>query len=59
MMKVFNHFNQSGDPCPYCDTKDDRQTVLIPIPGTESEDGLIVRAQQVHWDCYLLHQRTI
>ena len=49
-MKVFEHFNQSGnDKCPICETADDKQTVLIGIQGTQ-RDG-IMEAKQVHLDC--------
>ena len=53
-IKVFNHFNQHGDPCPVCLTMDDKATVLVPIPGTEY--GNIMKARQVHLECY--HQFT-
>jgi len=50
-MRVFEHFSQSSKvPCPYCLTKADAPTVLVPIPGTE-EDG-IIEARQVHKRCF-------
>jgi hypothetical protein len=50
-MRVFEHFNQAGDPCPVCGTKDDKPTVLVPIPGTEK--GNIMQAKQTHEECWL------
>lgn len=48
-MRVFPHFNDNGPPCPACKTREDKPTVLIPIPGTEK--GGICEARQVHADC--------
>lgn len=58
-MRIFNHFNQYGDECPFCLTKDDRATILIPIPNTENDDNTVVQARQVHWDCWMLNQREV
>jgi hypothetical protein len=49
-MRIFNHFNKGGDPCPICNTRDDKPTVLVPIPGTE--EGNNIQAKQVHKECY-------
>lgn len=50
-MRVFKGFNSSGGQvCPVCNTSKDTETVLVPIPGTES-DGL-VQCSQVHKKCY-------
>lgn len=51
-MRAFDHFNQSGDPCPICGTVDDKPTVLVAIHGTEN-DG-ICEALQIHLDCIKL-----
>jgi hypothetical protein len=49
-MRIFNHFNQSNDDiCPICRTNEDKETVLIPIPGTE--EGNLLEAIQMHLDC--------
>lgn len=48
--RIFAGFNPSGDFCPFCKTKADTETVLIPIPGTE--DGNNMKAKQVHLKCY-------
>jgi len=48
-MKIFEHFNNSGEPCPICNTRDDKPAVLIAIDGTQF-DG-ICEAMQVHIDC--------
>lgn len=48
-MKVFKHFNQSGDLCPICKTNDDKSAVLVSIYGTE--EGNICQAMQIHLDC--------
>ena len=48
-MRIFDHFNTTGPACPACKTRDDKPTVLIPIPGTEKGD--ICEARQVHADC--------
>lgn len=48
-MRVFEHFNEVGPPCPICKTKEDKQTVLVGIDGTE--DGGNIEAKQVHLAC--------
>ena len=48
-MRIFEHFNQSGDPCPICGTVDDKPPVLVAIHGTG--DGRICEAMQIHLDC--------
>lgn len=50
MSRVFKHFNESGK-CLICGTNEDRETVLVPIHGTQ-EDNL-VKAEQAHLDCLL------
>lgn len=50
-MRIFEHFNKSTEAkCPICKTDEDKQTILVPIPGTE--EGYIVEAQQMHWSCF-------
>jgi hypothetical protein len=49
-MKVFKSFNNYGDDvCPVCGKNTLKETVLIPIAGTEN--GNIMKAMQVHLDC--------
>jgi len=48
-MKIFNHFNSSGTPCPICGTVEDSPPVLIPIHGTKDDN--ICEALQVHLKC--------
>lgn len=48
-MKIFNEFNEFGPPCPVCKTYDNKQTVLIPIYGTE--EGNKCKAKQIHLEC--------
>ena len=50
--RVFKGFNTKGKPCPFCKTRADTDTVLVPIPGTE-EDGNM-QASQVHLTSALL-----
>ena len=50
-MRVFKGFNGSdGIVCPVCHTSKNVETVLVPIPGTES--GNNIEAVQVHKKCY-------
>jgi len=48
-MKSVKHFNSIGDPCPVCKTKENKETTLIPIAGTQKDHN--VEAMQVHVDC--------
>jgi hypothetical protein len=49
-MKVFKGYNDIGDDvCPICGKNTQKETVLIPIAGTE--EGNIMKAMQVHLDC--------
>jgi len=50
MLRRFKHFNQSSKPCPICKTREDKETTLVPIPGTET--GNICQAVQVHVECW-------
>lgn len=54
-MKVFKGFNEIGDPCLICKTKEDKETVLIPIAGSNTEEdgskGNIYEATAVHLNC--------
>ena len=50
-MRTFDHFNKSfGAICPVCQTNKDCETVLVGIPGTESDGN--IEAQQIHKKCY-------
>lgn len=49
-IRVFEHPNMYNFKCPVCNTKADMPIVLVPIPGTE--EGNIMRAEQVHKECY-------
>lgn len=49
MSRFFDNINKVGAPCPLCNTKDDGQVLLCPIPGTE--DGNNMEAKQVHKRC--------
>jgi hypothetical protein len=51
-MKIFKGFNQDGEPCPICNTTEDKPCTLIPIDGTAS--GNICQAKAVHLDCIKL-----
>lgn len=48
-MRTFPGFNEAGKPCPVCNTKEDKECCLIPIPDTK--DGSIVECLAVHIDC--------
>ncbi len=50
-MRVFSSFNsENGEICPVCKTSTDRETHLVPVPGTESNGN--VECKQVHVKCY-------
>ena len=51
-MIEFKHPNMDGFECPVCLTSKDAPVVLVGIPGTE--DGNIMKAEQVHSECYVL-----
>ncbi len=49
-MKTFQHFNSAGEAvCPVCGTSNDKETVLVPIAGTQ--EGGNCQAIQVHTEC--------
>jgi hypothetical protein len=49
-MRIFPHFNAStGAVCPVCATGDDKETILIPIAGTQEDN--IIEAAQFHTEC--------
>jgi hypothetical protein len=49
-MRAFKHFNQTGEEvCPICQTKENKETVLIVKFGTQ--DGDIAEGIQVHLSC--------
>lgn len=49
-MKVFQKPNTSfGWKCKICNSNEEKETVLVPIVGTE-EDG-IIQAEQFHKEC--------
>lgn len=49
-MRTFPHFNPACEStCPVCGTAEDKETVLIPILG--SEEGNLCRAEQFHVQC--------
>lgn len=48
-MRVFKGFNQSGPECPVCNTKEDKECVLVGIAGTQ--EGRNIQAIPIHLDC--------
>lgn len=50
-MRVFPNFPPTA-VCPLCETNEDKETVLVPVDGTEDADGN-VRAQPTHVECLL------
>ncbi len=48
-MRVFKGFNQVGEPCIICNTKDDKECVLVGIVGTEDDGNM--QAKAIHLDC--------
>lgn len=53
-MKIFKHYNQDAkEPCIICQTKDDKECVLIGIVGTE--EGHNMQAIAIHLDCLDLY----
>lgn len=50
LMREFEHPNMNGFICPLCRTNNDEPVVLVPVPGTEDDDGLM-QAKQVHSKC--------
>ena len=50
-MRTFKNFNPKGEPCPVCKTKDNKETILLAIDGTN--DGQVERAMQMHADCII------
>ncbi len=52
-MRTFKKFGAGqGHLCPICKTDEEKETVLIPINGTQ--EGNIAEAEQFHLDCILL-----
>jgi len=51
-MRIFEHFPQNNKVCPVCKTRQDAETVLVPIPGTE--EGNNMQAMCVHKKCFEL-----
>jgi hypothetical protein len=49
-MKIFPNFNLTGQPCPVCGTNEDKPCTLIPLAGTERDDGT-QEATAVHVEC--------
>lgn len=57
-MRTFPHFNNStGAVCPICGTGEDKETVLIPIAGTQEDN--ITEAAQFHSECIETHWQYI
>lgn len=50
-MKIFKGFNQTGEPCPVCQTNSDEPCTLIPIAGSNEDGGMNYRALPIHVDC--------
>lgn len=48
-MRTFEHFSKGDHICPICGTDEDKETILIPIFGTQ--DGNNIQAAQVHTEC--------
>jgi hypothetical protein len=48
-MRTFEHFTQGHHSCPICGTDNDKETILIPIEGTQ--EGSNMEALQVHTEC--------
>jgi hypothetical protein len=60
-MNIFEHMNAEGDAqCPVCGTSEDKRIALIPITGTNRDDGNIFKSAQVHLDCLnlMLYEHT-
>jgi hypothetical protein len=56
-MRIFPHPNTTNDwRCKWCGTSDDEPVVLVPVPGTEN--GNIVKAEQIHATCYIEYLET-
>ena len=50
-MRTFLKFNPTGDSiCPICGTFEEKETLLVPIIGTEDEN--VCEAVQVHTECF-------
>jgi hypothetical protein len=51
-MRTFEGFNADRESvCPWCKTSENKETILVPILGTE-DDG-IVEARQMHTECVM------
>lgn len=55
-MKTFKGFNQTGKPCPICNTNKNKPCTLVPLDGTA--DGNICEASAVHIECIDLRMLT-
>jgi len=49
-MRTFKHFPDSSI-CPFCQTNNDEETILIPISDSPNSDGNCVEAQPFHTSC--------
>ena len=47
-MRTFEHFPKETK-CPICNTNKDKETMLVPIAGTQ--EGCNVQAIPIHTDC--------
>jgi hypothetical protein len=57
-MRTFEHPNLDGGwRCPVCKTSADQPVTLVGIPGTE--EGDIMRAEQIHAECKMLFDKMI
>ena len=52
MSRTFKHFPEDSK-CPICNTGEDKECVLVPIDGTEDEDGRICEAIPIHLYCLI------
>ncbi len=50
-MRTFKRTEEMDKECPICKTKAIKDTILVPIAGTE--DGNLYQAVEVHLDCIL------
>lgn len=52
-MRIFKNgkWSDKTKPCVICNTKDDKEVVLIPIYGTNKNGDYTFEAHQVHLEC--------
>jgi len=50
MKRSFDHFPEIK-VCPICGTNEDKECFLIPIDGTDEDDGKICQAHPFHVNC--------